>query len=175
MALLVACNWQRASVIRQKYHKAVMRASFGQDQWRTIIVANHKTSRTYGPANSSFKPEFYFVLSLFLLQVLEAKRVAMNCQPNDDSLLNTPILIKGPPELNPLKTSYACKYVKSGFIHANVAGENKVPITRIRKIVTTVMRDFAPLQAAAIAQHLWHNPKTLSACYELPKRAKKSI
>ena len=126
-------------------HNAVMRASFGQDQWRTIIVANLKTSRTQGPANFSFELEFYFVLSLFSLQVLEAKRVAMNCQLNDDSLLNTPIFAKGPPEFNPLKTSYACKYVKSGFICANVVGKDKVAITRIRKIMTTVVREFAPL------------------------------
>ena len=65
MPLLVACNWQRASVIRHMDHKAVIRASFGQDQWRTIIVANHKTTRTHGPANFSFTPEFYFVLRFF--------------------------------------------------------------------------------------------------------------
>ena len=112
MALLVACNWQHASAIRQMNHKAVMRASFGQIQWHTIIVANHKTSRTRGPSNFSFTPELYFVLRLFSLRMLEAKRVAMNCQPNDDSLLNTPIFVKGPPEFNPLKTSYACKSEK---------------------------------------------------------------
>ena len=36
MALLVACNGQRASAIRQMNHKAVMRASVGQDHRRTI-------------------------------------------------------------------------------------------------------------------------------------------
>ena len=35
MALLVACNGQRASAIRQM-NKAVMRASVGQDHRRTI-------------------------------------------------------------------------------------------------------------------------------------------
>ena len=164
MALLVACNWQRASAIREMNHKAVMRASFGQDQWRTIIVATHKTSRTHGPANFSFTPQLYFVLRLFSLQVLEAKRVAMNYQPNDYSLLNTPIFVKGPPEFNPLKTSYACKYVKSGFICANVVGKDKVTITRIRTIMTTDTRDFAPLLVAAIAQQLLHDPKTVSPC-----------
>ena len=56
--------------------KAVMRASVGQDQWRNISVAKHKTSRTHGPANFCLKPDV-------LMRVLEAKRVAINCQPND--------------------------------------------------------------------------------------------
>ena len=50
MALLAACNGQRASVFWQMHHKAVMIGFVGQDQWRIISVAKHKTSRLQGPA-----------------------------------------------------------------------------------------------------------------------------
>ena len=74
MALLVACNGQHASAIREMHHKAVMRASVGPKQWRTISVAKHKTSRVYGPANFSLKPEFYFGTEAFRTSGLGGKK-----------------------------------------------------------------------------------------------------
>ena len=41
--------------------------------------------------------------------------------------------------------------------------------------MTTVGRDFEPLQANAIAQQLSHDPKTATARYQLPQRAEKSV
>ena len=68
--------------------------------------------------------------------------MALTCQQNDDLLLNTPV--SGRPEFNPLKTSYAFKYVKNGFIRANIVWKDKVTIARICKLMRTVARDFAP-------------------------------
>ena len=143
-----------------------MRASVGPKQWRTISVANHTTARTHRPANFSFKPEFYFVLRLFAHQVFEAKRVANN---------STAFFVTWAPEFNKMNTSLACRYVKSGFMRANVHGKNRVSITRLRQLMTTVGRDFKPWQANAIAQQLSHYPKRATARYQLPQRAKKSV
>ena len=97
MALLDACNGQHASAVWQMDHKAVMRASVSPQQWRTISVAKHKTSRTHRPTNFSLKPEFYFVLRLFAHQVSEAKKVANKCTAIDDALLSSSIFVTGPP------------------------------------------------------------------------------
>ena len=99
MALLVACNGQHASAVWQMHHEAVMRASVCPQQWHTISVAKHKTSRTHRPANFSLKPEFYFVLRLLAHQVLEAKKVANKCTAIDDALLTSHIFVTGPLEL----------------------------------------------------------------------------
>ena len=74
-----------------------------------------------------------------------------------------------------MNTSTACKYVKSGFMRANVQGKNRVTITRIRQLMTTVGSHFEPSQANAIAQQMLYDPKKATACYELPQRAKKSV
>ena len=101
--------------------------------------------------------------------------MANNSTAVTNDLLTSPIFVTGPPEFNKMNTSMACHYVKSGFMKANVHGKDKVTITRLRQLMTTVGRDFEPLEANAIAQQLSHDLKTATARYKLPQRAKKSV
>ena len=46
------------------------------------------------------------------------------CTAIDDALMTSPIFVTGVPAVKKFNTSTACKYVKRGFIKADIQGKN---------------------------------------------------